>query len=215
MANKTNSAYAEYRAADLRRSRYMKKAKPEHRRDYWKYHFAMFSFEQCADLIERLMHMRNSDPLFYPLMTALHVMYARPFCHDKESRNVESNLIPNKLLHVHSLALHLRDKLFAHHDTRSKIVHETSGEDLSQLVVRIRDGNIAPGLQTVFPTENQLSKMLELCRTLYKKCQEKGKVALEKCISDVPPDGIYMISTPFEGKAPLFGKSQMMREHRP
>ena len=188
----------------------MKKAKPEHRRDYWKYHVAMLSFEMTDRLIDRVMRMANRDELFYPLLISIHVLYARPFRHPKAGRNIETSLIPDDLLHTHEVALQLRDRVFAHQDRDSRMIDEDSGEDLMQLVVRVRNGLLAPGLQIVFPTGTQLARMQSLCRHLYKACQSKGAVALNKCIASPPSDGMYRISSKFEGREPLFNKSALL-----
>src|SRR5205085_10671183 len=89
----------------------MKNTNPEIRIEYWKYHTAALSFEQARNVAEQLRAMQNSDPMFYPLMVSLHVFYARPFKHQKKSRNMSESLIPKYLFGAHKMVLDLRDKI--------------------------------------------------------------------------------------------------------
>ena len=190
----------------------MKKAKPEHRRDYWKYHVAAYSFEHAQKLASRLLRMSDSDALFYPLMVSLHVLYGRPFRHSKRARNIEDNLIPTDLREVHNLLLQMRDRIFAHHDTESRITDMNTGVDYFQLVVAIKDGIMHPAVQLVFPTTSRMDKVQRLCEHLYRECMSLANATLEKCIAGVPSDGVYRVSTVFEGRAPLLIRSELSTE---
>jgi hypothetical protein len=190
----------------------MKKAKPEHRRDYWKYHVAAHSFDQARDVALHLQRISNVNPIFYPLMISLHVLYGRPFRHPKESRNVESAFVPDELSRVHNTLLQMRDRIFAHHDKESRIKDAKTGVDLFQLIVVVQHGEIRPGVQTIFPTEFQLGKVQNLCEHLYRICMSNANNALIKCV-DVPlSDGIYRVSTDFDNRTPLFIRSEFSAE---
>ena len=130
----------------------MKKTKPEHRREYWKYHVA-------------------------------------------------ASLVPGELLSVHNMLLQMRNRIFAHHDKDARITDTDTGVDLFQLVVVVDGGEMRPGVQMVFPTESQLGKVQELCDHLYRICMHKGHEALIRCIGDALRDGIYRVTTEFEGRA--------------
>ena len=190
----------------------MKKAKPEHRRDYWKHHVAAHSFEQARNVASRLQRMSNAAAMFYPLMISLHVLYARPFRHPKESRRIESTLVPDDLSSVHNMLLQMRDRIFAHHDKDSRITDSDTSVDLFQLVVVVKGGEMRPGVQTIFPTEFQLGKAQNLCNHLYRTCMHNAEEALIKCIGAAPSDGIYRVSTDFEGSAPLLIRSELSTE---
>lgn len=190
----------------------MKKAKPEHRREYWKYHVAAHSFEQARNLASQLLSMSNTDAMFYPLMISLHVFYARPFKHPKKSRRVANTIVPSDLTNVHDMLLQMRDRIFAHHDKDSRIIDTETGIDLFQLVVVVKNGHLTPGVQTIFPTEHQLSKVQNLCDYLYRICMNKGHKALIKCVGVAPKDGIYRVSSDFEGRLPLLIRSELSTE---
>ncbi len=194
----------------------MKKAKPEHRSEYWKYCVAAHSFEQARDVASGLLDMPNPEtqyyPLYYPLMISLHVFYARPFKHPKELRRIEQTLVPDSFLTVHEMLIKMRDRIFAHHDKDSKITDSKTGVDLFQLTLEVANGEMRPGVQIVFPTGDQLSKVKNLCSYLYQTCTGKAYEALIKCIGVVPKDGIYRVSTNFEGMEPLLIQSEWSTE---
>ena len=91
----------------------MKKSKPEHRIEYWRFHVAAHSFEQARDVASVLKSMSDRESLFYPLMTSLHVFYAKPFKHLKRGRNIPESYVPKKMSGVHSKLLLMRDRMFA------------------------------------------------------------------------------------------------------
>jgi hypothetical protein len=156
--------------------------------------------------------MSNSEAIFYPLMTSLHVFYARPFKHPKESRRISNKEIPSELISVHDMLLNMRDRIFAHHDKDSKITDSVTGVDLFQLVVVVDNGEIRPGVQLVFTTESQLGKVQTLCDHLYRTCMQKTHEALIRCIDSLLSDGIYRVSTDFESHSPLLIPSELSSE---
>jgi hypothetical protein len=190
----------------------MKKAKPEHRRDYWKHHVAAHSFEQAVDIARRLQPLTDRDPLFLPLMVSLHVLYARPFQHEKETRRIDPTLVPKEFATVHDMLIQMRDRIFAHHDKDSRITDADTGVDLFQLVVVVKGGEMRPGVQLVYPTGFQLGKVQQLCEHLYRTCMRKAEDALVKCIGVAPSDGLYRVSTDFQGRAPLLIRSEWSTE---
>lgn len=190
----------------------MIKSKAEHRIAYWKYHVAAHSFSQALDVATRLKGITGSHDLFHPLMLSLHVFYARPFIQEKESRCLETTLVPADLRSVHDILLSMRDRIFAHHDKNSKLIDADTGVDLFQLIVVINNGQIRPGLQLVFPTPYQIGKVYSLCEHLHAICMKKASEYFVKCVKVIPTDGIYRVTTNFEGRAPLLLKSQISNE---
>jgi hypothetical protein len=190
----------------------MMKAKPEDRIDYWRYHVAAHSFEQARDTCHHLQGVTDRHPLFIPLMVALHVLYARPFKHDEKSRRIDPALVPADSASIHEMLLRMRDRIFAHHDKTSKITDSETGVDLFQLVVLVTAGEMRPGVQLVFPTDFQRSKVHALCDHLYRVCMTKAQEALSRCIATVPADGLYRVSTEFQGRVPLLIRSEWSTE---
>ena len=190
----------------------MKRAKPEDRRDYWKYHVAAHSLSQAHDVAGVLTRYANTDPLFYPLMISLHVLYGRPFRHQKEARNIDNDMVPAAFTSVHTMLLQMRDRIFAHHDKDSRITDSDTGVDLFQLVVVAKGGEMRPGIQTIFPTDYQLGRVRSLCEHLKRECMKKAEVSMRRCLPIVPPDGIYRVSTDFDSRAPLLIRSEISTE---
>lgn len=193
----------------------MKNTKPEIRIEYWKYHTAALSFEQARNVVEQLMVMQNRDSMFYPLMVSLHVFYARPFKHEKHTRNLNKDLIPNNLIDAHKMVMNLRDRIFAHNDKESRVKDSETDVDLFQLVLLVTNGVMKPGAQMIFHSENHLQKIFTLCDTLYVTCMEKANEALMECIDNVPEEGIYRVTTDFESRIPLLIKSEISNEQSP
>ena len=190
----------------------MKKAKPEHRRDYWKYHVAAHSFELAGDTAQALLSMDDKQPMYNQLMVSLHVLYARPFRHTKESRNIADSMVPSNYKDVHKMLMDMRDRIFAHHDKDSRIIDEVTGIDLFQLLLIVSNGEMRPATQLLFPTAHQLTKVHALCIHLYRCCFAKGAEALERCLNKPPCDGVYRISTDFESRSPLLISSELCAE---
>jgi hypothetical protein len=68
---------------------------------------------------------------------------------------------------------------------------------------------LRPGVHMVFPTTVQMAKVRNLCEYLYRTCMSKAEEALIKCIRVAPSDGIYRVSTDFEGRVPLLIRSEL------
>jgi hypothetical protein len=190
----------------------MKKAKPEHRVEYWRFHVAAHSFDQARAVVGQLNGLTDRDPLFLPLMIALHVLYARPFKHDKASRRVDESLVPHDFKSVHDMLLLMRDRIFAHHDKEARIKDSHTNVDLFQIVVDVRAGEMRPGVQLVYPTDFQRQRVQQLCEQLYRACMTKAEETLSKCLAGVPADGLYRVSTEFEGRSPLLIRSELSTE---
>jgi hypothetical protein len=59
-------------------------------------------------------------------------------------------------------------------------------------------------MQYIFPTAVQLDKVVELCSALEKKCVCHLHKVSKAYFGKTPiPDGMYRVSTSFEGNAPL------------
>ncbi len=166
-------------------------------------------------MAEQLLLMQNREAMFYPLMVSLHVFYARPFKHQKRSRNLNEDLIPSDFLSAHNMVMNLRDKIFAHNDKVSKVRDSETNVDLFQLVLLVTDGLMKPGAQMIFHTEGHLQKIFTLCDFLYVACMEKANNFLMKCIDDLPEEGIYRVTTDFESRTPLLIKSEISNEQSP
>ncbi len=173
---------------------------PENRRDFWKFQTAVLAFRQAGKLALRLKNMPDMDELFYPLMIAMHVLYARSFKHDKKNLRIPEEMVPDEHRQLHDVLIRLRDKVFAHHDKRSEFVDVTQ-TDLFQLVVKVEKGGMSCGLQYIFPAADQLDKITELCASLEEKCMYHLR-KVSKSFSEMP-DGMYRVSTSFDGNAPL------------
>lgn len=190
----------------------IKTTKPETRIEYWKYHSAALSFEQARKVAEQLLLMRNTDPMFYPLMVSMHVFYASPFKHPKKSRQIDENSIPDEFSSTHDVLIKLRDRMYAHNDKESKVKDSESNVDLFQLVLYVVDRQMKPAAQLIFHSHNHLKKIYKLCDMLYVNCMNKAEEYLLNWIDEVPDEGVYRITTDFESRTPLLIKSELSHE---
>src|ERR1051326_692122 len=95
---------------------------PPHRAEnrLWKATSAWNSFSNVRDACDHILtnHIRPDDLIYYPLITAISVLYARPF---KRSRGIESlsvQFIPKKFRLLHQLLISFRDQTAAHVDAK-------------------------------------------------------------------------------------------------
>ena len=76
----------------------------------------------------------NTD-IYYPLVTAICVLYARPF---KRSRGIEGltlQIVPKKFLHLHNHLILVRDQTSAHVDARGALYQGLPANNV-RLIVR-------------------------------------------------------------------------------
>jgi hypothetical protein len=84
-------------------------------------------------------HIHPDAPIYYPLVTAICVLYARPF---KPSRGIESlsvQFIPKKFRELHRQLILVRDQTAAHVDARGARFH---GRPANNVRLIVRDGQI-------------------------------------------------------------------------
>jgi len=193
----------------------MNNTQPEERIKYWKYHSASLSFEQAGKVAKQLMVTENNSPMLYPLTVSLHVLYSRPFKHQKQARNISTDLFHDGFNQTHKMLIKLRDRIFAHNDKDSKVKDTETEVDLFQLVVLVTDTAITPSLQTIFHSKSHLNDIAELCDSLNAICMEKANDTLKKCLDACPEIGVYRVSTDFEGEVPLLIKSELSNEQSP
>jgi len=177
------------------------------RREFWKYQGALLTLAQVSALCDRLSPLPPNDPQFYPLMIALHALYARPFRHSKDNRNLEEGLIPSQHSELHKTLLRSRDKVFAHQDKSSGFADET-GQDLCKLRVHVRNRAVDFSLSYLFPTETRLVQVQALCSALSRKCKYRSEKIWKKATGNRQiPEGTYEVDFQSEKDEPLLRES--------
>src|SRR5207302_8133039 len=59
---------------------------------------------------------KESDPIYYPLLTAIFVLYARPFKRSNLVGSISPQMVPKKFAELHRQIIGLRDQMSAHLD---------------------------------------------------------------------------------------------------
>jgi len=181
----------------------MKKVPQSDRFEYWKFLSAHFSLQQAKSIAKHLLQLPFSDPLFYPLLTTLYILYGRPF---KQKGNVRlaDNIIPKRFVKLHEKLIDLRDKAFAHVDYDG--IPKKGIDEINKILIRIHDGVASTGIATQIPQGLQLSDIVSLCDNLLVKCSYYLQKIWDKSVKDIyPSDGDYEVNLQ-EGNAFLIKK---------
>ena len=79
---------------------------------------------------------------YYPLVTAISVLYSRPFLDSKGIGRLSKKLVPDEFLDLHSQLILLRNKAIAHTDTRDALYKGLPANSV-RLLVRNHGSQVA------------------------------------------------------------------------
>ncbi len=181
----------------------MKNVSAKLKTEYWKYHAANHSFEMASSNAAMILGMDEKNPLHYPLVVSMCAFYARPFKHQKCSRNIQNSEIPARFMSAHEHVLRLRDRVYAHHDKNSKFVDSNTGIDMVQLIVLVERGVFKAGTTSLLIKKDKIAELKDLCEYMRTICHQKAKEMIFRCVDEPIDDGKYMVSTEFGNKGPL------------
>jgi hypothetical protein len=158
---------------------------------FWKSAYAWNSFQHVRDICDNILsqQIQPEDTIYYPLVTAICVLYARPF---KRSRGIESlsmQFVPRKFHRLHVLLITLRDQTIAHVDARSFPFKGLPANNV-RLIVQDRQVRLEPN-EVKFKLET-VSEIRALAGALINRMQEYTSKLVGQYPSDVP-DGEYLI----------------------
>ena len=143
----------------------------EDRRQFWQLFYAKKSFEHvitaCQFIIDE--HLDNEHPLYYPLVTAMHVCYSKPFKVSHGAGQLSEKIVPPEHAQVHRTLIHMRDKMFAHTDTNAIALDDTEAAHEVRFVVA--DGSFQMKSSDVTPLPLVCEQAVDLCRALIKKAE--------------------------------------------
>jgi hypothetical protein len=166
---------------------------PPHRAEnrLWKATSAWNSFSNVRDACDYILsnHIQPDDLIYFPLVTAISVLYARPF---KRSRGIESLSVQFVLKNfrlLHHLLISFRDQTAAHVDAKS---FRFKGRPANHVRLIVR--NRQPYLQS-HGVKFKLSVISEI-RDLANALVERTLKYINDVVSEYPnevPDGEYLI----------------------
>jgi hypothetical protein len=134
--------------------------------EFWKFQNASITFSEVIQLCDLILKQKivSGHPLHTSLMTALHILYGRPFKQRTEVR-ISENIVPAKYKDTHDALISMRDQIYAHTDVDGP---KTVNADSSNKVgVFISGGNVRFALAMAFPRDVQ--KIRDLVKILSDK----------------------------------------------
>jgi len=144
----------------------MIKAPFEDRIEFWKFQNAWITFSEATQLCDLILKQNivSGHPLFTSLMTALHILYGRPF-KQRQAVKISETIVPAKYKDTHEALISMRDQIYAHTDVDGP---KTANADSSNKVgVFIANGRVRFALAMAFPRDVQ--KIHELTKILSDK----------------------------------------------
>jgi hypothetical protein len=142
------------------------KAPYNERVEFWKFQNASITFSEGTQLCDLILRQQivSGHQLHTSMMTALHILYGRPFKQRAEIR-ISENIVPTDYKDTHDALIDMRDQIYAHTDVDGP---KTINADSSNKVgVFIKSGNVKFGLAMAFPRDVQ--KIRDLTKILADK----------------------------------------------
>jgi len=144
----------------------MIKAPYKDRIEFWKFQNASITFSETMQLCDLIVKQEviSGHPLHTSLMTALHILYGRPFKQRPEVR-ISEDIVPINYKDTHGALISMRDTIYAHTDVGG--LKTTNDSPLNKVGVFISGGSARFALAMAFPRDIQ--KIRELAEALQQK----------------------------------------------
>jgi hypothetical protein len=130
--------------------------------------------------------------IYYPLITAISVLYARPFKRSKGIRRLTEQFVPRKFLKLHKQLILVRDQTTAHVDAQGTIYQGLAANSV-RLFVRNSGRQVALGMNQVKFNAFAISQIRELAGALVERMLKYIQKVASEYPNDVPNDGEYLI----------------------
>ena len=167
---------------------------PPHRYEnrLWKAAQAWASFGNVKEICDYILseHIQPDAPIYYSLVTAICVLYARPF---KRSRGIESlsvQFVPKKFPGLHQELIRVRDQTAAHVDADAARFH---GLPANHVRLVVRDGQIQFAVHRVKFNLTAISQIRALASTLVSRTADHLTKLLENCPGGLSDNSEYLI----------------------
>jgi hypothetical protein len=167
---------------------------PPHRyeRRLWKAAQAWASFGDVKEICDYILSedIQPDAPIYYSMVTAICVLYARPF---KRSRGIESlsvQFVPKEFLSLHKEIISVRDQTAAHVDANARRFH---GLPANHVRLVVRDGQIRFEVHRVKFNLTAISQIRELASALVNRTLDHLTKLLENCPGGLSDNSEYLI----------------------
>lgn len=161
------------------------------RAEFWKFQSAGTAFSMVREVCDYLLqhNLPKSDPIHDPLVTAIYVLYGRPF-KQRQPLRLSADIVKKEHSPTHSFLIKFRDQMFAHTDLPGP--KTVDGHPLNFLTGETRNGRTTFGISVVTPP---LPSVRDLCIDLEGKLTERAHAIWRKHISkDRVSDGMSIVN---------------------
>ena len=135
----------------------------------WRFFYAHESFKQvenaCSFIIDN--NLDDSHPAYYSLVTAICVLYGKPFRESRVVGKLLSDIVPSEFRELHQSIVDQRDQLYAHMDGNAFALNGLEAANQVRLVVSQTEARLIAPLFRL--QVSLIPKVLELCQVLQKK----------------------------------------------
>lgn len=171
---------------DVGRIMFMQPHEFEDAKLLWKMFYAEQCFKHAQAAAEHILKekLEEPSPLFYPLITAVYVLYGKPFRVSRGVGKLGEEMIPSEHLELHRLLLNHRDQIYAHSDAMSFELPDC-GQPNQVGVLRGPTEMRLFGIQfhARYPL---MPSVIDLCRSLQKKTGSNVTTLFERYATLVP-----------------------------
>jgi hypothetical protein len=146
----------------------MVKAPYKDRIEFWKFQHASITFGEATLLCDQILKQKinSGHPLHPSMMTALHILYGRPFKQRAEVKLTEE-IVPDDYKDTHGALISMRDQIYAHMDVGG--LKSIDNNSVNKIGVFIKGGQARFGMTMAFPREDQVEKIRNLTELLTEK----------------------------------------------
>jgi hypothetical protein len=161
----------------------------------WKMFYAEQCFKHTRAAAEHILKekLEESSALSYPLITAVHVSYGKPFRKSRGVGQLEEEIIPPQHLDLHRLLLKHRDQTFAHTDATGFELPDCGPANQVRFVRFAAEIRLCgTEFQTLFPL---MPDVIDLCGVLQEKASDQTVKLFNTYCGQVPEaEGEYAVN---------------------
>jgi hypothetical protein len=161
----------------------------------WKMFYAGQSFEHARAAAEYVLkeNISADDAMLYPLMTAVYVLYGKPFKKSNVVGCLGEELIPLEYQELHRDLLKHRDKILAHSDAKGFEWLDVGQANQVRLVRRPTDKSLVCSQLQANPA--RLPDIISLCLELQEQVEIKKRELFKRYEKYVPAEvGEYTLN---------------------
>ncbi|MCL5742988.1 MAG: hypothetical protein M1541_03530 [Acidobacteria bacterium] len=128
--------------------------------------------------------MDTSNPIYYPLLVSIYVLYGRPFKRSNSVGRIPEDVVPAEFMELHRSLLRHRDTFFAHTDADAEQIEGLGEANQVRFLVLTENVRI---FSTEFRTRPPLfPEIIALARILEDKMEYHATRLMRKHVDQIP-----------------------------